>query len=546
MMQKINKLISDNQKFLPLSATIILFFFVYITGAVFFPAMRDPQVFFNLFRTSPFLLISAVGMTFVILTGGIDLSVSGLIALTTVATAALLRTGDWNPWAVMGLMLLMGMAFGALMGAFITYMKVQPFIATLAGMWFARGLCFFISDDAISINDPLFRLLGQTKILIPGLADPVTKTGDYISILVVVELVVLFAAVYICQFTRFGRTVYAIGGNEQSARLMGLPVNTTKMLVYTLNGFCSALAGLTLSIYVMSGHGLYVTGFELDVIASVVIGGTMLTGGSGYVFGTLFGVLITGLIQTLIMFNGKLSSWWIRIVIGLLTLGFIGVQSLLAARQSRQLAHKRMISQKKGAEDTAPPAAPAGWLARQPASRKFALGGSALIIIILAVVGIVGRQAPQKTTAAQSVTPSAAACTLQPFRQDKAAELTKAGAVIAYERNGGETCLDELFAVYNDGRITGDNGKDTLDIKVTPADVEKLLAAINAKGWFTEDMYSTTHKPCGQCFSYYLIVTYNGQTKTVQAVDGGTDAPAAYWKVVSDLNGVIPKFTAAP
>jgi simple sugar transport system permease protein len=245
MMPKISAFISNNRRFIPLTATAVLFFVAYAVGAVFYEGMRDPQVFLNLFRTSPFLLISAIGMTFVILTGGIDLSVSGVVALTTVAAAALLRDG-WNAWVVIVLMLAMGMALGAIMGSFITYMKVQPFIATLAGMWFARGMCFFISDDAISINDRTYRILGQTKILIPGLSDPATKQGDFVSILVVVELLVLVAAIYIAHYTRFGRTVYAIGGNEgrneQSARLMGLPANTTKMLVYTLNGFCSALA----------------------------------------------------------------------------------------------------------------------------------------------------------------------------------------------------------------------------------------------------------------------------------------------------------------
>src|SRR5262245_27177024 len=183
MKQKIATLISNNQRFIPLAATIVLFFVAYGIGAFFYEGMRDPQVFFNLFRTSPFLLISAIGMTFVILTGGIDLSVSGVVALTTVIAAALLRDG-WNPWLVIVLLLAVGMAFGAIMGSFITYLKVQPFIATLAGMWVARGMCFFISDDAIAIDNRIYRILGQTKILIPGLADPVTKQGDYISILV--------------------------------------------------------------------------------------------------------------------------------------------------------------------------------------------------------------------------------------------------------------------------------------------------------------------------------------------------------------------------
>lgn len=164
-MQKTGSLLSNNRRFLPLLTTIGLFVIVYALGALSLTGMRDPQVFFNLFRNSPFLLISAVGSTFVILAGGIDLSVSGIIALTTVASAQLLREG-WNPWAVMLLMLAMGMAFGVVMGGFITYLKVQPFIVTLAGMWFARGMCFFINDDAVRITDRVYRILGQTKILI--------------------------------------------------------------------------------------------------------------------------------------------------------------------------------------------------------------------------------------------------------------------------------------------------------------------------------------------------------------------------------------------
>jgi simple sugar transport system permease protein len=150
-------------------------------------------------------------------------------------------------------------------------------------------------------------------------------------------------AVFAAHYTRFGRTVYAIGGNELSARLMGLRVNRTKMLVYTMNGFCSALAGIALSVDVSSGHGLYAMGLELTVIGAVVIGGTLLTGGVGYVIGTLFGVLIIGVIQTLIQFNGQLSSWWTPIVVGLLTLAFIGIQSFLAALKTRQSAVQRRV-----------------------------------------------------------------------------------------------------------------------------------------------------------------------------------------------------------
>jgi ribose/xylose/arabinose/galactoside ABC-type transport system permease subunit len=319
-----------DRKFLPLLVTIALFVVAYAYGFSQYRGMRDPQAFVNLLVDNSFLLISAVGMTFVILSGGIDLSVGAVIALTTVASAHLLEKEGWSPVVVMPLMLLMGVALGTIMGSIIHFFKVQPFIVTLAGMFFARGMCFFISLDAITISDPFYRTLSMTRVPLGG------KT--FLSLNVIIALVVVVVAMYIAHMTRFGRTVYAIGGNEQSARLMGLPVGRTKILVYTLNGFCSALAGIVFSIYLLSGHGLYAPNLEMDAISSVVIGGTLLTGGVGYVFGTVFGVLINGLIQMLIIFNGQLSSWWTRIAIGALTLIFIGVQSAFVSAQKRRSA----------------------------------------------------------------------------------------------------------------------------------------------------------------------------------------------------------------
>jgi len=155
-----------------------------------------------------------------------------------------------------------------------------------------------------------------------------------ISINVVLALVVVAAAFYLAHYTRFGRTVYAIGGNEHSALLMGLPVARTKVLIYTLNGFCSALAGIAMTLYMMSGNPNHAQGMELDVIAAVVIGGTLLTGGSGYIVGTLLGVLLGGIIQALITFEGSLSSWWTKIFIGLLLLVFCLLQRLFERKRA--------------------------------------------------------------------------------------------------------------------------------------------------------------------------------------------------------------------
>ncbi len=321
-----------DRKFLPLLVTIGLFVVVYAFGALQYPGMRNPQTFFNLFIDNAFLLIGSIGLTLVIISGGIDLSVGAVIALVSVASAHLLEKEGLSPYVVIPLMLLLGAAFGATMGSIIHTFKVQPFIVTLAGMFFARGMAFFISLDAITIRDPVYRALSLARIHLIG--------KSFISIHVALALGLLLVAIYLAHLTRFGRTVYAMGGNEQSARLMGLPVARTKVLVYTFSGFCSALAGIVFSINLLSGHGLYANGLELEAISSVVIGGTLLTGGVGYVFGTMFGVLINGLIQVLIMFNGELSSWWTRIVIGLLTLVFILVQSWIASARKRKIAVK--------------------------------------------------------------------------------------------------------------------------------------------------------------------------------------------------------------
>ena len=337
-------ILDRNRKFLPLAATIGMFLLVYLFGFLSYPAMRDGQALFNLFDAAPFLIVIVVGEGLVIISGGIDLSVSGILALTTVVAASLLQMG-WSAWAIFPVVLVMGMLFGLVMGLFITYLKVQPFIATLAGMWLARGLSYVVSDAEVRIHDATYTTLGQTKILIPGLADPSSKHGDYITYLVVVALVVLVVGLFLAHFTRFGRTIYAMGGgnglNEQSARLMGLPVNRTKVLVYALSGFCSALGGILYSIYVNSGRGNAGTGLELTAIAAVVIGGIALTGGEGYLVGALVGVLITSLIQSIIQADGTISNYWVYIVIGLLMLvGIVVKNGILLVDYTNQLRRR--------------------------------------------------------------------------------------------------------------------------------------------------------------------------------------------------------------
>jgi ribose/xylose/arabinose/galactoside ABC-type transport system permease subunit len=305
----------------PLLITISVFLIGYFVAGLVYPTMQKPQVFFNLFINNASLLIISIGMTLVILSKGIDLSVASVLALTSIASAVLLKNG-LSPWLVIPLMLLMGITFGFAMGSIIHYLKVEPFIVTLMGSFFARGLGAIISNLSVTIDNPFYRFLALTPIPIPFF------NNSYIYIYSIIAILLLVITVYISFYTRFGRSVYAIGNNEQSALLMGLPVARTKILVYSFSGFCSALAGIVFSISLSSGYGYYAPSMELDAIASVVMGGTLLTGGVGNVIGTLFGVLINGLIVSILQFNGSLSSWWTKILVGMLTLVFIGVQSL--------------------------------------------------------------------------------------------------------------------------------------------------------------------------------------------------------------------------
>ncbi|MBP1967842.1 galactofuranose ABC transporter, permease protein YjfF [Paenibacillus aceris] len=313
-----------NRKYIPIYVTVCLFALMYIAGSFRYTGFFSLQVLLNLLIDNAFLLITAVGMTFVIVSGGIDLSVGSVIALTTMISASLVEAG-WSPFLVIPLVLVLGTLFGWGMGAIIHYFKIQPFIVTLAGMFLARGLCYVISINTITIDNPMYTSMAQTKIPLPG--------GNFISISVVIALLVVAVGMYMAHYTRFGRNTYAIGGSEQSTILMGLPVARTKMGVYAFSGFCSALAGVVFTFYMLSGYGLHAMGMELDTIAAVVIGGTLLTGGVGYIAGTFFGVLIQGVIQTIVSFEGTLSSWWTKIVIGLLLCLFILLQKALSERK---------------------------------------------------------------------------------------------------------------------------------------------------------------------------------------------------------------------
>ena len=310
-----------NRKFIPLTITCCLFFLLFGIGSVQFEGFGSTQVFFNLFSDNAFLIIAAVGMTFVILSGGIDLSVGAVIALTGVVCSVLISKYQLHPLIVFPIVLVGGTIFGAIMGAIIHYYKMQPFIVTLAGMFFARGLASVISEESIPIEHEFYNQVSAFGFEVLG--------GAWIGSSTIICLVVLVVAIIAAHYTRFGGRVYAIGGDANSAALMGIPLAQTTIRIYAISAFLASLAGIVYSFYTFSGYSLAAVGVELDAIAAVVIGGTLLTGGYGYMFGTLMGVLIMGVVQTYISFDGTLSSWWTKIVIGLLLFCFIALQQLL-------------------------------------------------------------------------------------------------------------------------------------------------------------------------------------------------------------------------
>ncbi|GAA2531972.1 galactofuranose ABC transporter, permease protein YjfF [Winogradskya humida] len=318
-----NRVLKQNRRHVPVLATLALLIIMYAVGVANYRGFSDTQVVLNIFVDNAFLLVVAAGMTFVILTGGIDLSVGAVVALTTTVAATLLHAG-WSAAVVLPLVLLMGTVLGLGMGAVIHFFQVEPFIATLAGMFLARGIALLINRNSIPITDGFWTAMAEERIRF--------GPGVFISTSVVISLVVVLIGAYVLAYTRFGRTVYAIGGSADSALLMGLPVGRTRIAVYTLSGFCSALGGVLYSFYMSSGYSLNAQGMELDAIAAVVIGGVLLTGGSGYLFGTVLGVLVLGLIQTIITFQGTLSSWWTRIVVGVLLFAFIVLQRAVTRR----------------------------------------------------------------------------------------------------------------------------------------------------------------------------------------------------------------------
>jgi len=316
------------QSRLPQFATAAILAVLYATACFLYSGFFSARGILNLFTDNAALGITAVGMTLVIFSGGIDLSVGAVVGFTSIFTATLIEQHHVHPVLAALAALGIGAALGAGMGAAIHWFRQPPFLITLAGMFLMRGCAFWITTESVGLTHPFYNRLAAFEI---PLGAKLSLTTAALCLIAALALGGLLA-----HFTRFGRNLLAIGDSEQSALLMGLPLGAARVAVYAFNGICAAAAGLVLILYTGSGNPSFGLGLELDAIAVVVIGGTLLTGGRGHMLGTLLGLLIFGVIQAALIFDGRLSPAWSRIVVGLLLLAFILLQRALLHRLAKR------------------------------------------------------------------------------------------------------------------------------------------------------------------------------------------------------------------
>ncbi|MBQ8846170.1 MAG: sugar ABC transporter permease YjfF [Lachnospiraceae bacterium] len=321
--------------------TIVVFFVMYIGAMIFLgEGFLKTQTFFNILNANAALLIVSCGMSLVMITGGIDISVGGVAALVSMCCAVYLDHKGGNIFVSILIAVGIGLAFGLVQGFLIAYLDVQPFIVTLAGMFFAMGMTTIVNTNPFNVANEKFVALKDTRIVVPfmGSTNRLGKYVDaYIQIGVVVAILVVILMYFMLKWTKQGRNFYAVGGNSQSALMLGINVKKTKFISYVISGLLAGIGGYVYFLYVGSGSASHASGMEMNAIASSIIGGTMLTGGVGNIVGTLFGVLSLSTIKNIVSSAGLGDAWWTNITIALMLCLFLVIQSVVMARKKRGL-----------------------------------------------------------------------------------------------------------------------------------------------------------------------------------------------------------------
>jgi simple sugar transport system permease protein len=323
-----------------LTITITMFIAIYALAIVFLgeKGFSKIQMFFNLFNENAALIVIACGVSIVIVAGSIDISVGGSTALICTACIVCLNNYDFNFFSALILALAIGLTFGVVQGYLVAYLEIQPFIVTLAGMFLGRGLVALIEVNQIQVDNAGFELLSGARILIPFLGD-INKKGMFIQSKleygVVVALIIVCLMFWLLRKTSLGRSFYAVGGNPQSALMLGINVKRTKFYAHLLCGLLAGIGGFLYVFHTRSGSVQQATGLEMDAIAAAIIGGTLLSGGVGNIVGTLFGVLASGTVLLIVTAIGSQDPWWPQITRAAMLCFFIVLQSIICSRKKK-------------------------------------------------------------------------------------------------------------------------------------------------------------------------------------------------------------------
>ncbi|MBR4530081.1 MAG: sugar ABC transporter permease YjfF [Lachnospiraceae bacterium] len=311
-------------------------------GAIIFQGggFTKPQMFFNILNANAALIITSCGMSLVMITGGIDISVGGVVALVSMCCAVHLDYQGGSIFTSILIALGIGIAYGIVQGFLVAYLDIQPFIVSLAGMFFARGMTTIVHTAPFNVENKAFNALKLTRINVPGMGS-YNKKGiyvpAYVEIGVIIAILVVLILFIVLRWTKLGRNFYAVGGNKQSALMLGINVKRTKFLSHLICSTLAGLAGYVYFLHVGSGSASHAMGMEMNAIASSIIGGTMLTGGVGNIIGTLFGVLSLSTIQNIVSSAGLDQAWWTGITIAAMLCIFLVIQSIVMAQKKRAL-----------------------------------------------------------------------------------------------------------------------------------------------------------------------------------------------------------------
>ena len=324
-----------------LTITICTFVAMYVFAMIVWGGgFLNPQQFFNIFNNNAYLIIISCGLTLVMISGGIDISVGGQIALITMTTVCMMENKGSSVFGAFIVAIAIGLAFGIVQGFFVSYLKIQPFIVTLAGMFFAKGMTTIVSVNPVTVKaNETFLKIKDAYLNLP--IGTYARNGNfipsYLEIGAIVAIVIVLIMWAVLKWTRIGRNFYAIGGNSESALMLGINVQRTRFMAYVICGLLAGLAGFVYLLHTGAGNASNADGAEMEAIASSIIGGTLLTGGVGSVIGTLFGVMSLKTINTIVIASGLTQPWWQKITTGLMLCFFILLQSVILSSRKKKL-----------------------------------------------------------------------------------------------------------------------------------------------------------------------------------------------------------------